>query len=108
MTAAQSYTHALSGDAGIKAAQEVAAGLKDAIARHSSITIDTGGMTAADITTVQTLLAARKGAAEQGKSLTIRAPLAAPLVTVLGAAGFLTPGQPHLDFWPSPSSGPRS
>lgn len=99
MTGERYHTLVLSGDAGIKAAQNVAASLRDALDSQERIGIDTQTLTGADITTVQTLLAARNSAAGMGKALAFHAPLAAPLRAVLEAGGFLGPGQPHAEFW---------
>lgn len=99
MTGKQDHTHVLSGDAGIKFAADVAAGLRDAIEGHQAIEVDTQTLTTADITTVQSLLAARASAEAQGRTLTLTAPLGPPLHAVLADAGFLSPTQPHRDFW---------
>lgn len=93
------YTLVLGADAGIKSAQDVAASLAQALSEHDSIGIDTQTLSGADITTIQTLLAARAKAAQQGKSLEMLAPIGAPLIAVLTAAGFLSPGQDHAGFW---------
>jgi ABC-type transporter Mla MlaB component len=99
MTGTRSHTLVLTGDAGIKSAQNVAASLKEAIAAYPDICVDTQTVSAADITTVQTLLAAQAAAAAESKSFMILAPLGKPLVAVLGQAGFLTEGQEHAGLW---------
>lgn len=99
MTEEHTHTLVLTGDAGIKAAQDVATSLREAIKNNASITVDTQTLSAADITTVQTLLAARASALAQGKQLSLLAPVGAPLQALLGQAGFLSPGQEHLAFW---------
>lgn len=94
-----SYSLVFEADIGIKSAQDVAASLKQAVAENDRIVIDTRLVTAADITTVQTFLAARATAERSGKALEMRAPIAAPLATILSSAGFLSPGQEHAGFW---------
>lgn len=90
----------LEGDAGIRGSADVRDRLKDALAAHSRIAIDTAGLTRADVTTVQTLLAARRQAAASGGEVTMCAPLGAALATVLAKGGFLAPGQEDAGFWP--------
>jgi len=99
MTEDRIHTLVLSGDTGIKSAQNVADALLEAIEAHSSILIDTQTVSAADVTTVQTLLSARKMASARQKDLAMLAPLGGPLRDVLTQAGFLSPGQEHRDFW---------
>ncbi len=101
MTGKRDHTLVLSGEAGIKAAQSVLAKVREAIEKHARIDIDTQAMTGADITTVQTLLAARAKAEASGKTMRMLAPLGAPLQQVLASAGFLTLGAGHAGFWTS-------
>lgn len=95
------HTHmlVLTGDAGIKNATEVATNLRQAIENHPAVAIDTQALSAADVTTVQSLLAARVSARALGKQLRLLAPLGGPLQAVLDQAGFLTPGLEHAAFW---------
>ena len=106
MTGTRDHTHVLSGDAGIKNAAEVVSGLRQALESHKSISVDTQTLTAADVTTVQSLIAARISAKAQGKSIRMDAPVGEPLGAVLRNAGFLAPDQPHRDFWAPLSSQP--
>lgn len=99
MTDERTFTLVLSGDAGIKSAQNVADTLRQAIESHSRIDVDTQTLSAADLTTVQTLLSARASAQAQHKHLRLLAPLGGPLHTVLDQSGFLSPGQEHAGFW---------
>jgi ABC-type transporter Mla MlaB component len=93
----------ISGEAGLRAAQDVAGTLRQALAGHDRIAIATDAMTGADITTIQLLLAARKQAQASGKSLSLTAApsgvLRALLIEVgcLDAAGH--PLTPDGDFW---------
>ena len=101
MTGKPDHTLVLSGDAGIKSAQDVAASLRQALADHERIGIDTQTLTAADLTTVQTLLAARAKAAASGKALALLAPIGEPLQRVLSAAGLLATAD--AAFWAASS-----
>ena len=103
MAGKRSHTLVLSGEAGIKAAAEVASSLKQALASHDHIDIDTRSLASADLTTAQTLLAARNAAAAAGKQLRMLTPLGAPLEQLLAATGLLSAGQPHRDFWAATS-----
>ena len=106
MTGKRDHTLVLSGEAGIKAAQSVLTTLRDCIEKHARIDVDTQAMTGADITTVQTLLAARAKAEASGKTMRMLAPLGAPLQQVLISAGFLAPGAGHAAFWTSVTDQP--
>ncbi|WP_297108433.1 STAS domain-containing protein [uncultured Devosia sp.] len=99
MTEEPIHTLVLSGDAGIKSAQDVATTLREAIENHARIAVDTQTMSAADVTTVQTLLSAATAAAARGGQLAMLAPLGPPLTAVLEQAGFLAPDQTHASFW---------
>jgi ABC-type transporter Mla MlaB component len=99
MAEERTHTLVLSGDAGIKSAHEVAGSLREALEGHARIEVDTQTLSAADVTTVQTLLSARASASALNKQLTLLAPLGGPLQAVLEQAGFLTPGQEHAAFW---------
>jgi ABC-type transporter Mla MlaB component len=99
MTGTRPHTLVLSGDGGIKAAAEIAASLKAALDAHQHIDVDTQTLTGADVTTAQTLLAARASAAAEGKVMHLLAPLGPPLALVLQQAGFLAAGQDHRGFW---------
>lgn len=99
MTGKRDHTLVLGGEAGIKSAPEVLAKLRDALEKHARVNVDTQAMTAADVTTVQTLLAARSKAESSKKSLHMLAPLGAPLQQVLTAGGFLSPQAAQAAFW---------
>lgn len=99
MTGKRDHTHVLSGDAGIRNAAEVAMALRQALEDNAAVTVDSQTLTAADLTTVQSLIAARVSAHAKGKSLSMDSPLGEPLSDVLRNAGFLSPGHPHRDFW---------
>lgn len=103
------HTLVLSDDAGIRAAPGIARALNDALSRHDRVGVRTDGLTGADITTAQTLLAARIKAARTGKTLLMLHPLGAALQDLLASAGFLHPEQDHAGFWittPQPQADP--
>ena len=106
MTEERTHTLVLTGDAGIKSARDVADSLLKAIENHPRIEVDTQTVSDADLTTVQTLLAARAAAHARQKALTLLAPLGRPLQSVLEQAGFLSPGQEHAGFWAPHSDQP--
>ena len=73
MTRDSVHTIKISGDAGLRAAQELADQLSKAIASHDDIVVATDAISTADITTIQLLLAASKQAQAAGKSLRLAA-----------------------------------
>ena len=93
----------ISGDAGLRAAQEVASALREALAGHQHIAIAIDAVGNADITTIQLLLAARKLALASGKSLHLVAPPSGVLRELLIQTGFLdaegAPLTPEGEFW---------
>lgn len=99
MTGSSPFTLVLNGDVSVKSAQDVLGSLKQAVAAHSAIALDTKDITQADVTTVQTLLSARAKAEALGKSLTLKGPPGPKLQAVLEGAGFLNPAQPAARFW---------
>lgn len=103
MTGKPDHTHILPADAGIRNAAEVASGLMKALDSHNAIGVETKALAIADITTVQTLLAARISAEAKGKTLTLLSPVGEPLRDVLRDAGLLSAAQTHAAFW-APSS----
>lgn len=99
MTGTSTFTLALTGDVSVKSAQDLLGRLKEAVAAHPAIALDTSGITQADVTTVQSILAARTKAEALGKSMTIAGAPGPKLQAVLEGAGFLAPAQPAAHFW---------
>jgi ABC-type transporter Mla MlaB component len=93
----------ISGDAGLRAAQDIAVSLRQALNDHDKVTIRTDAITGADITTIQLLLAANKQAKDTGKSLALAAAPSGALRTLLIEVGCLDadghPLTPDGDFW---------
>lgn len=98
----------LAGDAGLRSAQDLATLLREAIATHQSVAIATDAITAADITTIQLLLAARKMALAAGRSCRLAASPEGALRALLLETGFLDADgcslTPDGDFWTSTTS----
>jgi len=93
----------ISGDAGLRAAKDIAGQLRQALATHDSVKVEVDAITGADITTIQLLLAARKQALATQKSLSLTAAPSGAFRQLLIAAGCLSadgqPLTPEGDFW---------
>lgn len=89
MTRGRAHLVKISGDAGLRAAQDIALSLRQALAGHDRVAIATEGVTGADLTTIQLLLAASKQAQASGKSLALTAPPAGALRDLLIDVGCL-------------------
>ncbi|NVO12444.1 MAG: STAS domain-containing protein [Rhodoplanes sp.] len=64
--------------------------LKAAIADHAAVRIGLDGLEEFDLSLVQLVLAARRGALAAGKSLILAGPVRGPLYVTLDRAGFLS------------------
>lgn len=99
----------ISGDAGLRAAQDIAGSLREALAGHDRVAIATEAITNADITTIQLLLAARRQAQASGKSVSLAAPPTGVLRELLIATGCLDAGgrpqSPDGEFWTAQDKG---
>ena len=97
----------IAGDAGLRAAQDIAGSLRQALTGHDKVAIATEAITGADITTIQLLLAARKQAMAAGKSLSLATPPTGVLRDLLIQVGCLDadgrPLTPDGDFWTQPT-----
>jgi ABC-type transporter Mla MlaB component len=93
----------LEGAATIRSADAVHARLSDCLQRHSDVEIDCAGVTEADLSLVQLLLATRRSAERAGKTVALSAPAAGPLRQALAEGGLLptVAGQPGSEdaFW---------
>ncbi|WEJ33101.1 STAS domain-containing protein [Devosia sp. SD17-2] len=98
MTGASPFTFVLSGDVTVKSAQAVSTALREALDAHPIVQVDTQTVAAADVTTVQTLLAGLAKAQAEGRTLSMLAPLGQPLRNVLAAGSFMEPA-PGAGFW---------
>lgn len=103
MTKDSVYVVKVTGDAGLRAAQDIAGTLRKALTGHSKVAVATEAITSADITTIQLLLAARKQALAAGKSLSLAAPPVGVLRDLLIQVGCLDadgrPLTPDGDLW---------
>ena len=108
MTRGSVHVVKISGDAGLRAAQDIAATLREALANHDKVAIATEAISGADITTIQLLLAANRQARDTGKSLTLAAPPSGVLRALLIETGcFDADGRPLIpdgEFW-TPAKG---
>jgi ABC-type transporter Mla MlaB component len=97
----------ISGDAGLRAAQDIAGSLGRALAAYDRVAVATETITGADITTIQLLLAARRQAEASGKSLSLTTTPSGALRAVLIETGCLDadgrPLTPDGDFWTTPT-----
>lgn len=86
------FVVSLSGEAGLRGAQELATTLRQALATRDNLAIATQAITSADITTIQLLLAARKQAQAAGKSLILAGAPTGALREALVAMGCIDAG----------------
>lgn len=87
MTDDRYHLLALAGDCSIKSAEALAAQLREALPGRKRIAVATGDITAADLTTVQLLLAAQASAKASGGRLAMADPIGAPLRDFIRASG---------------------
>lgn len=97
MAQASTVVLGFSGALTIREAEEVYARLRDALLSSERIEIDCSGVTEADITFIQLVLAARISAAAAAKTLTLTGPAQGVLRDALDVAGLLD--GPHGPFW---------
>jgi ABC-type transporter Mla MlaB component len=88
----------LDGPLSVRSIAETRAILLEALANHDTVQVDCSAAESVDLSVIQLLLAARRGAGEDGKKLTMAAPATGVLRVALEQGGFLPPtgGDP---FW---------
>ncbi|MCW2244425.1 ABC-type transporter Mla MlaB component [Azospirillum fermentarium] len=86
-----------SGALTIREAEEVFGRLREALETSERVEIDCSGVTEADITFIQLILAARTSAAAAGKTLMMSGPAGGALLDALAVCG-LADG-PQAPFW---------
>jgi ABC-type transporter Mla MlaB component len=88
----------LGGSLSVRSIADTRAILLEALARHDTVQVDCSAAESVDLSLIQLLLAARRGASEDGKELTMAAPATGVLLAALEQGGFLPPtgGDP---FW---------
>ena len=93
----------IEGTATVRTADSLHATLAEYLKSYNDIEIDCSGITEADLTIAQLLLAARKSAKRDGKRLVLTAEVDGALRDTLAQAGFLPAidGKPSKDetFW---------
>lgn len=103
MTGNSLHVVTISGDAGLRAAQDIAGLLRQALTEHDRVAIATDAMSGADITTIQLLLAAHRQALALGKTVSLQAPATGVLRELLIQTGCLSADgkalTPDDDFW---------
>ena len=101
----------LPSEAGLRAAGDIAALLREAISANRAVTIAADTVESADLTTIQLLLSAKKLADREGKFLALATPPHGALRALLVELGFLDTSGAALTedgaFWASttPSKG---
>lgn len=81
----------LAGVLSIRDGERLRATLLEALRGHSRVEIGFEGVTAADLSTVQLILSARKTAASAGKSVVLAQPASGWLLDTLQRAGLVNP-----------------
>lgn len=70
------------------------------VSRDENSTLDVSALSEVDLTFVQLIEAARRAAADRGRTIRLRAPAQGALLQVLQRGGFLDPeDQERSDFW---------
>jgi anti-anti-sigma regulatory factor len=87
----------LSGDQTIREAADTLEVLRAAVAKGGDLTLDCGGVTDADLSFIQIVMAASKSLAANGRRLGLTAPAHGPLLAALDAAGIRATGSQL--FW---------
>jgi anti-anti-sigma regulatory factor len=87
----------LSGTQTIREAAETVETLRSAVAKNDDVSLDCSGITDADLTFIQMVMAARKSVAAKGKTLSLAAAAQGPLLAALDAAGIKAAGTQQ--FW---------
>ena len=110
MTRDSVYVFELTGDAGLRVAQDIAERLRQALAGHERVAVATAAISSADITTIQLLLSAHKQALALGKSLVLAAPPVGALRDMLVQLGVIDAAGQALstdaDFWTRSTTAP--
>jgi hypothetical protein len=91
---------AFDGAATIRQVADHAARLREALAAGPEFVLDLSAITAADLSFIQLIEAARLSCGERGTALRLARPADGPLRDTLARAGFLDPAQPErTQFW---------
>lgn len=80
--------------------EEAYAGLSEAFDGGGELLLDVAALTDVDLTFVQLIEVARRQAAADGRTMTLRAPAGGPVLEVLQRGGFLDDaGSDRATFW---------
>jgi ABC-type transporter Mla MlaB component len=94
----------------VRTIDEARVRLVDALARGSTVRVDCSAVVEADVSLIQLLLAARRSAARDGRTLSLAHPAEGVLLTTLLQGGFLAPDRQPRNaeeaFWLQPTSSP--
>lgn len=106
MTGASPHVTKIGGDLSLRNAGQLAATLKQDLAKHADIVVVFDAVSGIDLTTLQILAAARKSAMASGKTLSLQLPAGGIVHDLLRRAGFVDPSgiasAPEGDFWTPP------
>jgi hypothetical protein len=91
------YVLKLSGSQTIREAEDTARALRDILTAESAILLDCGAIEETDLTFLQLVIAARKSAVRDGKTLALASPAEGVLLTALAQAGIRPDGS--RQFW---------
>jgi anti-anti-sigma regulatory factor len=96
----KTHAVALHGTLGLREAAGLTEQLAEALAAHARVVVDATALDGADIALVQVLAAARRTAADAGRSLRLVAPPGGILAQLLARAGLAAPeGSAGDRFW---------
>jgi ABC-type transporter Mla MlaB component len=82
------YVHVLAGAHTVRQAIETQAGIVDALRDHADTRLDCTGVTEADLSLIQILLAAQSSAAAAGRRFALHASPQGPVLAALQRGGF--------------------
>ena len=88
----------LPGEATIRTIGEIKNRIEGFISQNETLALDLSGIQECDLTLVQAIEAARRGAEKQKKSLSLSGPATGPVRELLERGGFLTRPE-AADFW---------
>jgi anti-anti-sigma regulatory factor len=97
---------ALAGAQGVRESAQTMAGVLAALAEPGDLLIDCAGVSEADLSFVQIILAAHRSASARGKRLALAATPAAALRQALERAGFAQPDAADPACWTSRGTAP--
>ncbi len=104
------HVHALVGAHTVRQARQTHAGILAALRDHADTRLDCAGVTEADLSLIQIVLAAHDSAAAAGRSFVLHAPPPPPVRDALQRGGFANDGSANPAEWRghSPKPGGRA